>query len=628
MKHITLKNHTHSPMHHSMLIPRILIATATALVLVACGGGGDGGSTVGGTSTTLSGAVVKGPVDGAQVCAYALAGNTKGALLGACATTDTDGNYTLNLPVGSGPLWLQASGGTYIDEATSLSTLLSAGGPLSTLITANGGTVNAMLTPLTTLALNSAVATVGGSGTLNAAAFSAAETQLLSTFNLPASLDINGTLPAFGAGINSYGTALTAISQMVKNGTKLDNLLTNNNPSELATAFAAAQPAGGTGGSGGSGGNGGTGGSSGSPSATGTLTVSGLTDFTPQATGFDVSVASSASRAGYRFYTETQRAIGAGFTTDTREVKIEPNAGSGYNVTLYNSATRELNTCYSNCAVIVSTPSGATHPVQVSFNNLALSGNRTVGGTLTGDAPGAAWTVADLPGGSTSDLTLGGTPVRVLGSSDSVIDLGNGTTMRSIALRLADGSTLALQQTGSAPFTATRVMPPSTVSTCTTNCNITLVDGSGAQLTFANTPLGGGLVLNGTVNFERTSGSLTTNDPVGGFTPISSNVESLNSTRTLTFSVLGTPAQSGISLVTLEVAAGIVVRVQATVGISSQILSCFSNGSGIGIPTCTGVTLGTDGRTVTFINAILRGGGIGAVARNVTFNGTMVVKGP
>jgi hypothetical protein len=63
---------------------------------------------------------------------------------------------------------------------------------------------------------------------------------LLSTFNLPAGLDINGTLPAFGTGINSYGTALTAISQMVANGTPLATLLANSNPATLATAFAAA----------------------------------------------------------------------------------------------------------------------------------------------------------------------------------------------------------------------------------------------------------------------------------------------------------------------------------------------------------------------------------------------------
>jgi hypothetical protein len=606
---------TNNPLPNAVFTSKILISAAAAMALAACGGGSGGGT------TTFSGAVVKGPVNGAQVCAFALAGNAQGAALGSCVTTDANGNYTLSLPAGSGPLWLQASGGTYVDEITSVLTTLPAGNPLSTLITTNGGAVSAMLTPLTTLALNAAVANVGGSGTLNAAAFSAAATQLLTTFSLPAGLDINGTLPAFGTGINSYGTALTAISQMVANGTPLATLLANSNPATLATAFAAAQPAAGTGVSGGSG-------SSGSPSATGTLTVSGLADFTPQATGFEVSVASSASRASYRFFVETQRAIGAGFTTDKREVNIEPTSGTGYSVTLYNSATGELNTCYSNCTVTVNPSNGATHPVQVSFAGLALSGTRTLNGTLTGDAPGAAWTVADLPGGSTSNLTVGGTSVSVLGSTDSVIDLGGGTSMRTISLRLSDTSILSLQKTGNAPFSVTRVVPPATLSTCTNACNTTVVDGSGTQLTFANTPLSGGLVLNGTVDFARTSGSLTSNDAVGGFTPVTSNVESLNSTRTLTFSVLGTPAQSGISLVTVEVAAGSVVRVQATVGIASQLLGCLANGAGIGLPPCTGVTVGTDGRTVAFNNAVLRGGAIGATARDVTFNGTLVVKGP
>lgn len=600
-----------------MFTSRILLSATATMALAACGGGTALAPPSTGT-TTFSGAVVKGPVNGAQVCAFALAGNAQGAALGACVTTDASGNYTLSLPVGSGPLWLQASGGSYVDEATSVLTTLPAGSPLSTIITANGGAVNAMLTPLTTLALNAAVASVGSGGTLNAASFSTAATQLLATFSLPAGLDINGTLPTFGTGINSYGTALTAISQMVTNGTPLATLLANSNPAALATAFAAAQPAGGTGGSG----------SSGSPSATGTLTVSGLEDFTPQATGFEVSVASSASRASYRFFVETQRAIGAGFTTDKREVKIEPTSGTGYSVTLYNSATGELNTCYSNCAVTVSPSNGATHPVQVSFTGLALSGTRTMNGTLTGDASGAAWTLADLPGGSTSNLTLGGTSVSVLGSTDSLIDLGGGTSMRTISLRLSDTSILSLQKTGSAPFSVTRVVPPATFATCTATCSITLVDGSGTQLTFANTQLSGGLVLNGTVDFARTSGSLTSNDAVGGFTPATSNVESLNSTRTLTFSVLGTPAQSGISLVTVEVAAGTVVRVQATVGIASQLLGCLANGTGIGLPPCTGVTVGTDGRTVAFNNAVLRGGAIGAAARDVTFNGTLVVKGP
>jgi hypothetical protein len=51
-----------------MFTSKILISAAAAMALAACGGGSGGGT------TTFSGAVVKGPVNGAQVCAFALAG--------------------------------------------------------------------------------------------------------------------------------------------------------------------------------------------------------------------------------------------------------------------------------------------------------------------------------------------------------------------------------------------------------------------------------------------------------------------------------------------------------------------------------------------------------------------------
>lgn len=243
-----------------------------------------------------------------------------------------------------------------------------------------------------------------------------------------------------------------------------------------------------------------------------------------------------------------------------------------------------------------------------------------------GDAGGAAWSLADLPGGTSSSLTLNGNAVRALTAIDNVIDAGNGNLLRSIALQLSDGSTLLLNQTGTAPFTASRVLPPATFSTCAIACGVTLADATGTRLSFVNTPLSNGLVLNGTVDYARTSGSLTSSD-LGGFTPIVSTIESLNGSRTLTFNVLGTAAQAGLSLVTVEVQAGRVVRAQATVGIATQVLSCFDNGASINVPSCGGVTVAADGRTVTFSNAVLYGGAIGAAKRNVTFNGTVVAKG-
>jgi hypothetical protein len=608
------------------------LSAAVALAsLAACGGGNDSSPAPApapvtppppAVSTTVSGAVVKGPVTGAQVCAFTVVGSARGTALGSCTTTDASGNYSFAVPAGTGPLWVEATGGSYTDEVTGATVSVPAGSPLVSLVTANGAAVSTMLTPLTTLALNAARSTAGASGTLDAASYSAAAAQLLSSFNLPSNLNITTTLPAFGAGINSYGTALTTISQMVANGTTLAAILANSNPGALAAAFAAAAsppPVGG---------GGGGGGGTGPPSASGTLTVSGLASFTPQSTGFQVSLSSASSlRAGYRFFVETQRTVGNATVTDRRELKIDPLTGGGYSVALFDSATREQNLCFSNCAVTFSTPSGASHPVQVSFSNLALSGNRTLNGTLTGDAPGAAWTVADLPGGSTSSLTLNGAAVSVLGSSDSTLDTGGGNTLRAISLRLSDGSTVSLQRNGGAAITVDRVLPPASLAACATACNVSLADGSGTRVTFANTPLSGGLVLNGTVDYARTSGSLTSSD-LGGFTPAASSIESLNSARILTFNVLGTAAQAGLSLVTVEVAAGRVTRAQATVGIATQVLSCFDNGTAIGIPACAGVTVAADGRTVTFNNAVLRGGAVGAAARNVTFNGTVAAKGP
>ncbi len=615
---------------------RALSATVALASLAACGGGEDSPapapapapavvSPPAAASTTVSGAVVKGPVNGAQVCAYTVTGVTRGLALGACTTTDASGNYSFAVPAGTGPLWVEATGGTYTDEATGSTASLPAGSPLVGLVTANGVAVSTMLTPLTTLALNAARSAAGASGTLDATAFSTAATQLLSTLNLPSSLNISTTVPSFGTGINSYGTALTAISQMVANGTTLAAILANSNPSALAAAYAAAAappPAAGGGGGGGAVGTG-------APSASGSLAISGATatnaatSLTPRADGFEVRIDQSAVTS-YRF------ASAPNGSASQVDVTVNVAVNGAITVAYFDLASRTSGLCSANCGVTVTPASGATHPVTVAFSNTPMGGNLRLNGSLVGDAPGATWVAADLAGATTSSLTLAGTAVRAVSGGDSTADLGGGNSARGITVQLSDGSTLALNnQTGGAGFTVTRVLPPATITMCTSACNVTVTDTTGnTRVTFANTTLGtGGPVLNGTVDIARTSGSLTSSD-LGGFTPVGSNIESLNSTRTLTFNVLGTAAQAGLSLVTVEVNGGRVVRAQATVGIASQVLSCFDNGSGIGIPACTGVTLAADGRTVSFSNAVLRGGGVGVAARNVTFNGTVVAKGP
>jgi hypothetical protein len=205
------------------------MALWASLALTGCGGGDDAPASpapIAGTpspapaapapapaapapTTTVTGSVVKGPVAGAQVCAYTVVANGRGSALGSCTTSDAQGRYSFAVPAGTGPLWVEATGGTYTDEATGAVATLPAGSTLRSIVTANAGTVTTMLTPLTTLALNSAIANLGTAGQLNAATFSAAAAQLLSSFNLPATLNLTDTTPTFGTGINSYGTALT-----------------------------------------------------------------------------------------------------------------------------------------------------------------------------------------------------------------------------------------------------------------------------------------------------------------------------------------------------------------------------------------------------------------------------------
>lgn len=114
---------------------RQLIPTAFsiffAVILSGCSGG-SGGDATPATTVTISGSVVKGPVSGATVTFFSLnVDGSKAALLGT-TTTDTSGNYTITLtPAPTTPLLAEASGGTYVDEATNATVALAATDKLS-----------------------------------------------------------------------------------------------------------------------------------------------------------------------------------------------------------------------------------------------------------------------------------------------------------------------------------------------------------------------------------------------------------------------------------------------------------------------------------------------------------------
>jgi hypothetical protein len=110
-------------------------AVACVLVLTACGGGGGGGSDApastpaaptnpgvsappSGNSTTITGAVTKGPVAGASLSLFEMDsfGQTIGNAV-ATGTTTADGNFSITVPANSGNLIVIASGGSFIDES-------------------------------------------------------------------------------------------------------------------------------------------------------------------------------------------------------------------------------------------------------------------------------------------------------------------------------------------------------------------------------------------------------------------------------------------------------------------------------------------------------------------------------
>lgn len=207
----------------------LTLCICAAFVLSACGGGSGGGSPIASTPA-ISGVASKGPLNGANVCAYTVVSGAKGALIGNCVTTDQAGNYSIANSSYTGPVILEATGGTYVDEASgavvSLTTTLRTAIPNVTPNTF----VKASVTALTEIAYQSALNATGGITATNAQdaatlvqnAFGVADilaTQPVNALNVPA----NAT-----ADQQAYSLALATISQYqasLPTGTGLLNTL-------------------------------------------------------------------------------------------------------------------------------------------------------------------------------------------------------------------------------------------------------------------------------------------------------------------------------------------------------------------------------------------------------------------
>jgi hypothetical protein len=216
-------------------IARVGAVSVLALAIAACGdgGGATGGPTAdaGGRGTIISGSIVKGPVSGARVCAYELTPSGKGREVG-CADSRADGSYDLAVEH-QGAVIVEATGGTYVDEATGLPGVTLAA-PLATMGEVAGTTATLVATPLTTLALHEA----GRSGSLSLASFEVAAQQVRNAFGLGADVDLVRTRPDVSPGaINAYGRVLVGFSRMLKAGAELPRLFASADLATIKAAF-------------------------------------------------------------------------------------------------------------------------------------------------------------------------------------------------------------------------------------------------------------------------------------------------------------------------------------------------------------------------------------------------------
>jgi alpha-tubulin suppressor-like RCC1 family protein len=131
----------------------------------------------------VKGAVVDAFVAGATVSAYQVnADGTQGTLI-ATTTTDSSGNYSLNLGAYSGPVYLTSTGGTYTDTATGQTVDLTGTGlVLSAIIPGASGTVTAEITPLTTMAAQLVPTLVAGPPASSASAAATTANGLISNY--------------------------------------------------------------------------------------------------------------------------------------------------------------------------------------------------------------------------------------------------------------------------------------------------------------------------------------------------------------------------------------------------------------------------------------------------------------
>ncbi|HEX9135764.1 MAG TPA: hypothetical protein VF905_02315 [Nitrospirota bacterium] len=212
--------------HKVMLALTLLIGSQ--LLLFGCGGGGSGVTTPMGNSGNtgangmISGTAVKGPVSGATVTAFAVNNGTMGMKL-ASGTTDSQGNFNISIGDYAGPIMVEMSGGTYVDEATGATVNMASGAVMTAVMTSvpAGMTVTGIqITPLTSMAQAMADNMAGGMTDANITAANAAMGNYFMVNDIlhtqPMNPLVSGSSGTATQDMKNYGMAIAAMSQSAK----------------------------------------------------------------------------------------------------------------------------------------------------------------------------------------------------------------------------------------------------------------------------------------------------------------------------------------------------------------------------------------------------------------------------
>ncbi len=173
-------------------------------------------------SAVVSGTAFNGQLSGGTMTAFAINNGAMGAQIASVAV-DGQGNFTMPLGTYTGPVILQMSGATYIDEATKATMTMAAGDVISAVIptiSSGANVTGIMVTPVTAMAQSRALGMTGGVTDANIAAANTAMGNYFGVTDILHTQPMNPTVTGSGAAANqdarNYGMTVAAMSAYAK----------------------------------------------------------------------------------------------------------------------------------------------------------------------------------------------------------------------------------------------------------------------------------------------------------------------------------------------------------------------------------------------------------------------------